>query len=546
MIMDMQDTYAAFRNLENPSVPLDPYLDEATDTDKPIVVNAGTSKTFAPWWQGINVISSSVAQLPLITYRRLKPKGKERARDHSTFSMLHRRPNPETGPFTFKEQMTMQCVSRGNAYAYIQKKGGVAIELWPFPVDSIMPVRENGALRYVYTKPDGGLEKLLPDQVFHLRGPGDDGLEGASVVQLAKESLSGGMQAQRYAHKFFKNDARPGVVLEFPESVDANTAKNVLRHWTNRHGGASNTNKPALLDRGGKVHPFSMSNLDAQFLESREFSRSEVASWLNIPPHMVGDLSRSTFSNIEQQSIDFVVYSLMPWLLRWQDECNAKLFQTKEIENDELFVEFLVAALLRGDYNSRMDGHTKALRMGLLSIDELRDMENMNPLPDSLGGSHYITLDMAPVGGVSEMQDDGAPTEPIADEDLSRELFSQIVSGALIRAYKNAGNSATRAATTPGHLQTWIEESLPKACEKLLSQITPACKCAKRSGLEVPCAEGLAEQMLKDYRKLLMRELNGSASTLRSRVDSLTKKISLDRPAEAVKNLWSVDQWNDE
>lgn len=535
--METQDIYSAFRSLENPSVPLDPFLEES-ENNRAMPVTDRTSKTFAPWWQGINVLASGVAQLPLITYRRLQPKGKERANDHPTYSVLHRRPNDELGPFAFKELMTMQCVSRGNAYAWIDKRGGRVRGLWPFPIGSVIPVRANGDLRYVYTPTEGGQEILQPDRVFHLKGPADDGLEGLSVVGLARESLSGGMQAQRYATKFFSNDAKPGLVLEFPDAIDGPTAQNVLKHWNQRHGGSSNANKPALLDRGGKVSGFSMSNTDAQFLESRQFSRSEVASWLNIPPHMVGDLTRSTFSNIEQQSIDFVVYSLMPWLIRWTDECNAKLFTTREINSDELYCEFLVDALLRGDYNSRMDGHTKALRMGLFSIDELRDMENRNPLPDSLGESHYITLDMAPVGQLPSP--DGTTEPPVEeDNDAARQVFALFLSKELTRCYRAIGNNATRQSGTPGKLQVWLDNTLSKECDTLREQLEGAEDVAKKAGIDEWRCEEYVETVWRDFRALIARELDGDASTLKARMKGKALRLSADRPSEIVSTLWS-------
>jgi len=511
MITEETDIYTAFRSLENPSVPLDPYLDDANPAKK-IVVTDKTAKTFAPWWQGLTVISSAVAQLPLLTYQRLQPKGKQRANDHPTYRVLHRRTNQDIGPFAFKELMTMRCVSQGNAYAFIDRRGGDVDSLWPFPIGSITPVREGGTLAYAYIPETGQPEKMRADDVFHLKGPGDDTLEGLSLVGIARESVSTGLQAQRYTHKFLENDAKPGVVLEFPEAMDGPTAKNILRHWTARHGGSSNSNRPALLDRGGKVNPFSMSNLDSQFIEQREMSRAEVANWLNLPPHRVGDLTRSTFSNIEQQSIDFVTYSLMPWLMRWQDECNAKLFRTAEIINEEYFTEFLISALLRGDYNSRMDGHTKAQRMGLLSIDEIRDMENLNPLPDSQGESHYVTLDLTQIG---QVVDDATETDsPVTEQEETERLH---LLSKYTRAYQLIGKNCVRAAASNGRLQVYRDVSLVDDLQKM--------------GDDMPAAE-----IEKDFQDLIAHALDATCQeeTLRERIESSTRCLADTRPLELI------------
>jgi HK97 family phage portal protein len=188
------------------------------------------------------------------------------------------------------------------------------------------------------------------------------------------------------------------VVLEFPESVDESTAKNILKHWQRRHGGAQNASRPALLDRGGKVSPFSISNKDAEFTASRQFTKGEIAGWFHLPPHKVGDLSHATFSNIEQQSIDYVIYSLMPWLVRWHEECNAKLFRPSEIEADSHYAEFNVRALLRGAFADQMAGFQIGLGCGVYNHDEVRDMLNMNRLPDGLGQQFYHSQNMIPLG----------------------------------------------------------------------------------------------------------------------------------------------------
>lgn len=518
---------------EDPTLSVDEQVEDWNETAK-VPVTHKTAQTVSAWWQGITIIGNDVAQLPLFTYRPLEPMGKERAKDHPAYKLLHRRPNSEMGPFRFKHLLTTLCASWGNAYAHIERLGALPVNLWPLRSEAVTPFRVNGEKFFDYID-DNGQRHIIPDiDMFHLAGPGDDGLYGGkSVFKLAADSLSGVMQSQRYATKFYENDAKPGVVLEFPNAIDETTAKNVLKHWYRRHGGVNNVSKPALLDRGGKVSQFAMSNEDAQFVESRQFSITEIARWLNLPPHRLGDLSRATFSNIEQQSIEYVVFSLMAWLMRWQDECNRKLFTEREID-EGYFCEFLVDALLRGDYSSRMDGHAKALEHGIRNLDEVRAIENLNPLPSGIGSQHYFPLNMTPVG---EPRTAERP-KPAKEAASARDIFAVHLQSELRRAYQRIGKSATRAAGTPGRLQAWLGDNLVRELAKLAVEIEEACGVGKRSSIDLD-GSPLVENVGADFRGLVLNELDGPETTLKARIDGLTKRLAADRPAEIVAQLWS-------
>lgn len=534
--------------LDNPANTTDVVWEDEAYESRPVRVTDQSAQTFAPWWRALNVIANDVAQLPLVVFKRLTDDGRTRDNSHPSYKLLHRRPNREMGPFTFKHLMQMRCLSWGNSYAYIERAGADCSDLWPLDSQSVTPFRVNGELFYDWTDESGRRETLFPDEVFHLRGPGDDGLSGKSMFKLAKESLEVGMQAQRFGSRFFKNDAKPGVVLEFPNPVDEPTAKNILKNWERRHGGASNAARPGFLDRGGKVSQFSMSNDDAQFLETREFSKAEIADWFVLPPHKVGDLRRATFSNIEQQSIEYVVYSLMPWLVRWQDECNAKLFRPSEIEAESHYAEFIVEALLRGDYLTQMQGDNIGLTSGIYNHDEVRARRNLNRIPNELGQTFYYSQNMTPMGTVRSGTTPGQPAEPepvanprLIDDDgksAARSMFSVLLVNEVSRAYQRIGKGATQAASTPGRLQAWLEKSLAKECREIAATISKASEHAVLAGIGGVESEEIQRSIHDDFWALL-DDASRDAADFRAEVETVTKRMAADRPAELVAELWS-------
>lgn len=524
--------------LDNPANSIDVIWEDEGSSSAPIRVTHKSAQGLAAWWQGLNVIANDVAQLPMIVYRR-DGEGKDRDTSHPVYKLLHRQPNPEMGPFTFKHLMQLWCASFGNAYAFIEYEndGLTPRELWPLDPQSVTPFRVDGQLFYDHTNEHGRREVYDAEQVFHLRGPGDDGLAGKSVFKVARDSLAVGLEAQRFGAHYYKNNAAPGIVLQFPNAVQEKDAKAILQHWQKRHGGTANVNRPALIDRGGEVNNFPLSMEDAQWLGSREFTRSEIASWLNLAPHKVGDLTHATFSNIEQQSIDHVIYSMMPWLVRWQDEANSKLFPPSQQETH--FTEFLVDALLRGDYTSRMDGHTKALTVGVRNIDEVRGLENLDPLPNGAGKKHFFPLNMQPVDEPRQAQRPKPPKEEASElrDEQAIGLLAVWLEQELKRAYDRLGNSAVRAATTPGKLQSWTQSTLEKDQRRLLAeQLSVPVAEARAAGVDLDSGK-LAESILYEFRSLAQVELEGDAGTLRERIAGRTKSLASSRPVELTASL---------
>lgn len=370
------------------------------DTATGVDVSPDKSLQVSAVFACVRILAETVASLPLLVYRRLGNDGKTRAPDHYLYSLLHDAPNPEMTSFQFRETMMGHLCTWGNAYAEIEfDQAGRIIALWPLRPDRIMVKRENGRLQYHYrlTKPDaqGRMEAILDmTQVFHLRGLGSNGIIGYSPIQLHRQAVGLALAAEEFGARFFGNDARPGVILQHPGKLSDEAHRRLRESWESRHGGLDKSHRVAILEEGLSVKEIGLPPGDAQFLETRRFQISEIARIFRIPPHMVGDLERATFSNIEQQSLEFVIYTLWPWLVRWEQEIKRSLLTPAE--SSMYFVEFLVEGLLRGDVESRYRAYATARQWGWLSANDIRRLENMNPIE---GGDVYLVpLNMIPAG----------------------------------------------------------------------------------------------------------------------------------------------------
>ena len=356
----------------------------------------------------VRILSEAVAGLPLHLYRYKEGGGKEKAIDLPLYRLLHDEPNPEMSSFVFRETLMTHLLLWGNAYAQIIRNGkGEVIALYPLMPNKMRVERdENGKLyyEYVHTSDEADTMKnttvrLTPYNVLHIPGLGFDGLVGYSPIAMAKNAIGMAIACEEYGAKFFANGAAPSGVLEHPGVIK--DPQKVREAWQSQFGGSQNANKIAVLEEGMKYTPISISPEQAQFLETRKFQINEIARIFRVPPHMVGDLEKSSFSNIEQQSLEFVKYTLDPWVMRWEQSLSRALFT--EEEKKTLFFKFNVEGLLRGDYQSRMNGYATARQNGWMSANDIRELENMDKIPAEQGGDLYLIN-----GSMLPMQNAGA------------------------------------------------------------------------------------------------------------------------------------------
>ena len=334
----------------------------------------------------VRILAETIASLPLHTYR-YSPGGKEKAMDHPLYYLLHSEPNPEMTSFVFRETLMGHLLLWGNAYAQIIRDGrGRVLGLYPLlPSKMLVNRTDQGILFYQYEK-DGRTCFLPNTDVLHIPGLGFDGLVGYSPIAMAKNAIGMAIATEEYGAKFFANGASPGGVLEHPGVVK--DPGKIRESWNAVYQGSGNAHRVAVLEEGMKFQPIGIPPEQAQFLETRKYQLNEIARIFRIPPHMIGDLEKSSFSNIEQQSLEFVMYTLDPWVIRWEQAISRALFS--DSEKRQYFVKFNVDGLLRGDYQSRMNGYAVGRQNGWLSANDIRELENLNRIPPELGGDLYL------------------------------------------------------------------------------------------------------------------------------------------------------------
>lgn len=343
----------------------------------------------------VRILSEAVAGLPLHFYRYKEDGSKEKVIDSNLYHLLHDEPNPEMSSFVFRETLMTHLLLWGNAYAQIIRNGkGEIIALYPLMPNKMSVDRdESGKLYYTYTRSEGEANTmqgssvtLEPKDVLHIPGLGFDGLVGYSPIAMAKNAIGLAIATEEFGSKFFANGAAPSGVLEHPGTIKDPTR--VREAWQSQFGGSGNSGKVAVLEEGMKYTPISISPEQAQFLETRKFQINEIARIFRVPPHMVGDLEKSSFSNIEQQSLEFVKYTLDPWVVRWEQSLSRSLLS--EDEKKQYFFKFNLEGLLRGDYQSRMNGYAIARQNGWMSANDIRELEDLDKLSPEQGGDLYL------------------------------------------------------------------------------------------------------------------------------------------------------------
>ena len=375
----------------------------------------------------VRILSEAVAGLPLHLYKYTDSGGKAMALDHPLYHLLHDEPNPEMSSFVFRETLMTHLLLWGNAYAQIIRNGkNEIVALYPL-MPNKMPVDrdENGRLYYTYYRGSDEAIKnkdfavtLQPSDVLHIPGLGFDGLVGYSPIAMAKNAIGMAIACEEYGAKFFANGAAPGGVLEHPGTIK--DPQRVRESWQSTFGGSGNANKIAVLEEGMKYTPIGISPEQAQFLETRKFQINEIARIFRVPPHMVGDLEKSSFSNIEQQSLEFVKYTLDPWVIRWEQSIQRSLLSRDE--KAAYFVKFNLEGLLRGDYQSRMNGYAIGRQNGWMCANDIRELENLDRIPAEDGGDLYlINGNMLPLKNAGAFAN--TPTDDGKEEKTDEEIL---------------------------------------------------------------------------------------------------------------------------
>ena len=400
------------------------FLFGRTTSGKP--VNERTAMQTTAVYACVRILAEAIASLPLHVYEYQEDGGKQMVHDHPLYYLLHDEPNPEMTSFVFRETLMSHLLIWGNAYAQIIRDGsGKVLGLYPLLPNKMDVQRDDrGNLYYVYSRnsdenptfKEYGDIRLKAEDVLHIPGLGFDGLIGYSPIAMAKNAVGMTLACEEYGASFFANGANPGGVLEHP-GVLKDPSK-VRESWNSVYRGVNNAHKIAVLEEGMKYQQIGIPPEEAQFLETRKFQINEIARLYRIPPHMVGDLEKSSFSNIEQQSLEFVKYTLDPWVIRWEQSLQRALLLAGE--KGKYFIKLNVDGLLRGDYQSRMNGYAVGRQNGWLSANDIREMENLNPISDEEGGNLYLIN-----GAMTKLEDAGAFAKTSEQEETEEQKIQE-------------------------------------------------------------------------------------------------------------------------
>lgn len=495
------------------------------ETAAGVRVNEKSALASTAVFGAIRVLAETIGSLPLIVYERLDPRGKRRASDHRLFPILHDQANPEMTAVMFRETLTGHMVSWGNAYAEIEyDHASRVVALWPLLPDRTYPQRVNGRKVFI-THVNGTPVPLADDRVLHIAGLGYDGLVGYSPIFLARQAIALALATEEFGARYFGNGARPGGALKHKGRLDQPTHDRLKASWAAAHQGLTNSQRVAILEEGMEWQSIGVPPEDSQFLETRKFQVNEISRIFRVPPHMLADLERATFSNIEHQGIEFVVHTLRPWLVRWEQTLLAKLFGVR----GRNFAEFLVDGLLRGDIVSRYNAYAVGRNGGWLSSDDIRDMENMNPLGPEKGGDIYLVpLNMVPADKVGELS--GQPVAPPtdADEEMQarwrkvldgvgqrlRGVYEPLFQGAVARLLAFETRQITQRQRKGQATPEWLTTFYAERVQVAVRELEPLFRAyAVALGLKE------AEPFISEYvRSFVGREITDTVNAVRDRL----------------------------
>jgi HK97 family phage portal protein len=381
-------------------------------------VTPQSALSLSAYFACLRTISEDIGKLPLHTYRRLEPRGKQRLYHHPVYPLLHDAPNEDMTAMTFRETVTHHGLGWGNGFAEIVRTvRDVVRALWPIHPSRVIPRRdEYGRLVYDVLIADIDLGssrrfhtvRLPQRDMLHLRGLGAEGLVGYSIAQLAAESLGFSLAVQQFGAAFFGKGANMSGVLHHPANLSPEAQDRLRQSWKETYQGLDQSFEVVVLEEGMKYERLGIPPNDAQMLETRAFQVREVARWFRMPPHKIADLEHASYSNIEQQSLEYVGDTLMPWTVRWEQELKRKLFA----DEPEVFAEHLFSGLLRGDQAARSTFYRERFNLGSLSPNDIRELENENPIPGPEGDAYYMQLNMTTlkqIGGAVAVETEPPP-----------------------------------------------------------------------------------------------------------------------------------------
>lgn len=549
-------------SLQNPSAELLDFFG-ARESASGVTVNEKTSLNYTAVYACVRVLAETVSSLPLILYRRLKPRGKERATDHALYDVLHDRWNPEMTSMQGRETAMGHLLLWGNSYSeivYHEGKGHVQ-ELWPLRPDRVRVKRVNGRLIYRVTLPKGGEVVLPAEKVLHIPGLSFDGRIGYSPIRLAREAVGLGLATEEFGARFFGQGTHPGGMVTHPGHLSPEGHENLRKSLQEKYGGLGKTHRLLLLEEGMEWKDVGIPPEDAQFLSTREFQVIDIARIFRVPPYLLQDFSRATFSNVEHTAISFVVHTIRPWLVRWEQALKRGLLT--EGERKELFAEHLVDGLLRGDTESRYKAYAVGRQWGWLSANKILELENMDPIED--GDTYYMPLNMVAVGSAEEKKSGRATADKAAGDvravggtlglarwrlasayrTVFRDAASRIVGGE-IKDIRKAVKTHLQKRSADRFLK-WLDDYYgERTRERVQGQMQPVvhsftealqAEAAAEIGADPPGMTPELEKHVEGYSRIY------SEQHVRYSKARVEKRLAEEKPHEAVEA--ELEEWEE-
>jgi HK97 family phage portal protein len=451
-----------------------------------VAVTESSSMRVAAVFACVNCISWDLASLPVITYERLD-RGKKRAPNHPVYHLLHDEPNSEQTAFQFISSRQTNALLSGNGYAEIEFQAGKPAALWPIPSWRCQPMRTNNEARelfYRITLPDNTQKDLAPYRILHLPGLSMDGIIGMSVIRQGRESIGLALAQEEFGARFYGNGTNIGMVATHPSTLSAQASANLKTSIANQSEGLGKSHRIMLLEDGLKVEKMTIQPDDAQYIEGRQFQIEDIARMFRVPPHKIGHLLRATFSNIEQQNTEYYISTLRPWIINWEQEIKRKLFTPWD--GDRYFSAFLFDSLLRGDTLARYSAYNLGRNAGFLSANEIREMENLNPIE---GGDEYLRpLNMVNVGDDGT---DASTPDDTSTDNLKQQVLQYVLENIADREAQNLTRAVKKYAGDPTAFRRWADDYYRDIGEFIREQFAHA---------KMPVPQGFVERYTADSR----------------------------------------------
>ena len=502
------------------------------ETEAGVTVNERVALQVSTIWACVWIISGAISVMPWQVYRKTQGR-REHDPSNPVDRLLRRRPNDEMTDVDFKQLMSVHTLLWGRCFAEVVRDStGRPTALWPIMPDRVQEDRDSkGRLIYnVWDATDPATGKPImrkgrkrPDRfragdIFTVRGLSLDGLIGLPVIRYMRQAVGMALATEGYGARLFKNDSRPSGFLKHPEQLSLEAQQRLKDDWQAKQTGR-NQHKVAILEEGMEFQPIAIPPEDAQFLQTRQHQVLEICRFFGVPPHMVADLSRATFSNIEHQSLAFVRQTLLTWMRKFESEADAKLLMPMETRGVQLYSEFDSDELSRADLRTRMESHQIALMNGIRNIDEVREYEGMSPLPDGEGQVHRVPLNTAPVGTAPDEPAD-TPDEPDEPDEGDRTapppanlraVFAESVREVMSRLEEREVNAARAKRSDPANwAQKWFDDFRKPATESMATILQPLA--AMRGATNPPAvALHVARQWYDGHAETRLDDLDGLA-----------------------------------